>query len=45
MNYQNTSQYDKKLVLEHAVLTKSPEEISILYKQLGEVECLSLIHI
>lgn len=39
MNYQNTSQYDKKLVLEHAVLTKSPEEISILYKQLGEVEC------
>lgn len=39
MDYQNTSQYDKRLVLEHAALTKSPEEIAALYKQLGQVEC------
>ncbi|MDE6365543.1 MAG: leucine-rich repeat domain-containing protein [Lachnospiraceae bacterium] len=38
MDYQNTSQHDKRAVLEHAVLTKSPEEIATLYKQLGEVE-------
>lgn len=41
MDYQNTSQYDKKLVLEHAVLTKSPEEIAQIYKQLGRVESSS----
>ncbi len=39
MDYQNASQYSKRMVLENAVLTKSPEEIVILYQQLGEVEC------
>ena len=38
MDYQNASQYSKRMVLENAVLTKSPEEIVILYQQLGEVE-------
>ncbi len=38
VDYENSSQRDKKAVLEHAVLTKSPEEISMLYRQLGQVE-------
>lgn len=38
MDYENTSQRDKRAVLEQAVLTKSPEEISALYRQLGQVE-------
>ncbi len=37
-NYENTSQRDKRAVLEHAVLTKSPEEIAALCQQLGHVE-------
>lgn len=38
MDYENISQRDKRAVLEQAVLTKSPEEISILFQQLGQVE-------
>ncbi len=38
MDYENISQKDKRAVLEHAVLTKSPEEILILCRQLGQVE-------
>lgn len=38
MDYENISQKNKRAVLEEAVLTKSPEEISSLYKQLGQVE-------
>ncbi len=37
-NYENTSQRDKRAVLEHAALTKSPEEIAALCRQLGHVE-------
>ena len=38
MDYTNTSQRDKRLVLENAVLNRSPEELSALYEQLGHVE-------
>lgn len=38
MDYKNISQRDKRAVLEQAVLTRSPEEVSILFKQLGQVE-------
>lgn len=37
MDYKNKSQKDKCAILEHAVLTSSPEEVSALYRQLGEV--------
>ena len=36
MDYQNASQYSKRMVLENTVLTKSPEEVVIVYQQLGE---------
>lgn len=39
MDYQNASQYSKRMVLENTVLTKAPEEVVIVYQQLGEVEC------
>ncbi len=38
MNYNIISQKHKRALLEKAVLTSSPEEISALYKQLGQVE-------
>lgn len=38
MDYETISQREKRAVLENAVLTKSPEEISMLYRQLGQVE-------
>lgn len=38
MDYSNTSQRDKRLVLENAVLNRSPQELSALYGQLGHVE-------
>ncbi|MDE6622536.1 MAG: leucine-rich repeat domain-containing protein, partial [Lachnospiraceae bacterium] len=38
MDYKQISQRDKRAVLEHAVLTKSPEEISAVYRKLGHVE-------
>lgn len=38
MDYTNTSQRDKRAVLENAVINKSPEEVSLLYSQLGHVE-------
>lgn len=38
MDYENKSQTDKCAILEHAVLTSSPEELSALYRQLGQIQ-------
>lgn len=38
MDYENRSQMDKCAILEHAVLTSSPEELSALYRQLGQIQ-------
>jgi len=38
MNYENKPQKDKCAILEHAVLTKSPKEVSALYRQLGQIQ-------
>ncbi|MDE7477820.1 MAG: hypothetical protein K2M91_07710, partial [Lachnospiraceae bacterium] len=38
MDYENLYQNEKQSLLEQAVLTKSPEEISALYKQPGQIE-------
>ncbi len=37
MDYENISQKDKCAVLQHAVFTKSPEELSALYRQLEPI--------
>lgn len=37
MEYENTSQEEKSAILEQAVLTGSPEEAAMLYRQLGQV--------
>lgn len=38
MDYENTSQEEKSAILEQTVLTGSPEEIAMLYRQLGQVD-------
>lgn len=38
MDYKNISQKEKRALLEEAVFTQSPEELSALYRQLGHVE-------
>ena len=38
MDYENISQKDKCAVLQHAIFTKSPEELSALYRQLEPVQ-------
>lgn len=38
MDYENISQKDKCAVLQHAVFTKSPKELSALYRQLGQIQ-------